>query len=183
MGDKTQVATVALGARFHDVVSVTASAATRGRASPARVTALIERGAVGATDIANLVDRLEAPRAVWVMLPAGRPTEDTDAVLGEALHGGDLVIDGGNSFYRDDIRRTKALAAKGVGYIDVGTSGSVWGLERSYCMMVGGDPELVERIDPILKTLAPGAGHISRTRRPEGSDPHAEEGYIYTISR
>ena len=147
---------------------------------PTSVVALIEGGAVGARDIADLVGRLSRPRAVWVMLPAGKPTEDTVTALCAALHPGDLIIDGGNGFYRDDIRRAKALGTKGVGYIDIGTSGGVWGLERGYCMMVGGDRELVERIHPILKTLAPGAGHISRTRRPKGSDPHAEEGYIHT---
>lgn len=147
--------------------------------NPASVNALIDDGALGASNIADIVVQLKKPRTIWVMLPAGQPTEDMISTLGTALDPGDLIIDGGNSFYRDDIRRSKALSGKGIGYIDVGTSGGVWGLERGYCMMVGGDHEAVAHIDPILKTLAPGAGHISRTRRPDGSDPNAENGYIH----
>ena len=140
---------------------------------------LAEDGASAARDLADLVRQLEPPRAVWVMLPAGGPTEETVKALGEAMQAGDTVIDGGNTFYKDDIRRAAALKAKGVTYVDVGTSGGVWGLERGYCMMVGGEREAVERIDPVLKTLAPGRGDIPRTKRPEGSDPRAEEGYIH----
>jgi 6-phosphogluconate dehydrogenase len=140
---------------------------------------LAKDGADGASDLADLAGRLEAPRAVWVMLPAGGPTEDTVQQLSGVLTAGDIVIDGGNSFYRDDVRRAKALAAKGLAYVDVGTSGGVWGLERGYCMMVGGDKAAVDRLDPILKTLAPGRGDIPRTKRAESSDPRAEEGYIH----
>jgi 6-phosphogluconate dehydrogenase len=113
------------------------------------------------------------------MLPAGGPTDDTIAELGHFLKPGDTAIDGGNTFYRDDIRRAKALAERGITYVDVGTSGGVWGLERGYCMMVGGDKAVVDRLDPILKTLAPGIGEVPRTRRPDGADPRPELGYLH----
>jgi 6-phosphogluconate dehydrogenase len=137
-------------------------------------------GAAGAKDLADLVRQLEAPRTVWVMLPAGEITDETVTALGGLLASGDVIIDGGNTFYRDDIRRAKALKDKGVDYLDIGTSGGVWGLERGYCMMVGGDADQVKRLGPILKTLAPGAGDIPRTKRPDGADPRAVEGYIHT---
>ena len=111
--------------------------------------------------------KLSPPRAVWVMLPAGKITEDTIAELGELAVGtGDAVIDGGNTFYKDDIRRAKALAEKGIAYLDCGTSGGVWGLERGYCMMIGGDKAAVDRLDPIFTALAPGAGAIDKTPGP-----------------
>jgi 6-phosphogluconate dehydrogenase len=140
---------------------------------------VVADGAAAAKDLAGIVAALAAPRAVWVMLPAGGPTEETIAALGELLSDGDVLIDGGNTFYRDDIRRAKALKPKGVVYVDVGTSGGVWGLERGYCMMVGGETAAVDRLDPILKTLAPGLGDVPRTKRPEGADPRAELGYIH----
>jgi 6-phosphogluconate dehydrogenase len=143
------------------------------------VAALKDDGAAGASDLADLTRQLETPRAAWVMLPAGRPTEDTIAQLADLFTKGDTVIDGGNTFYRDDIRRAKSLQSKGLTYVDVGTSGGVWGLERGYCMMVGGETATVQRLDPILKTLAPGIGDIPRTQRAEGSDPRAEQGYIH----
>ena len=143
------------------------------------VDALAKDGATGAKDLKDLVGKLQAPRAVWVMLPAGQPTEETVLALGDLLQAGDTVIDGGNTFYKDDIRRAKALKQKGLTYLDVGTSGGVWGLERGYCMMVGGDTEAFERVEPILKTLAPGMGTIPRTKRAEGTDPRAEYGYIH----
>ena len=146
---------------------------------PKAVATLGEAGAVGAGDLREVAAQLKAPRTVWVMLPAGDPTEQTIDALAGLLEAGDTVIDGGNSFYKDDIRRAKALRTKGLTYVDVGTSGGVWGLERGYCMMVGGDSETVARIDPILKTLAPGLGSIPRNKRPEGADPRAEEGYIH----
>jgi 6-phosphogluconate dehydrogenase len=136
-------------------------------------------GATGAGDAADLVKKLEAPRAVWVMLPAGGPTEDTIAELGGLLEKGDIAIDGGNSFYRDDIRRAKALAQNQIMYVDVGTSGGVWGLERGFCMMVGGDKAAVDRLDPILKSLAPGLGDVPRTKRSNGADPRPELGYMH----
>lgn len=143
------------------------------------VEGLTFEGAAGAVSLAELVRQLRAPRVVWVMLPAGDPTEETITALGGFLREDDILIDGGNSFYRDDIRRAKALKGKGPAYVDVGTSGGVWGLERGYCMMVGGTPQAVERIDPILRTLAPGPGDVARTRRPEGADPRVEQGYIH----
>ena len=140
------------------------------------VDGLAADGAAGAKDLKDLVEKLKAPRAVWVMLPAGHPTEETVTALGEMMAAGDTVIDGGNSFYKDDIRRAKALKHKGLTYLDVGTSGGVWGLERGYCMMVGGALEAFERLEPILKTLAPGLGTIPRTA---GADARAEHGYIH----
>jgi 6-phosphogluconate dehydrogenase len=136
-------------------------------------------GMIGASGLADLVAKLEPPRAVWVMLPAGAVTEGVVADLGDLLGRGDCVIDGGNTFYKDDIRRATALAAKGVAYVDVGTSGGVWGLERGYCMMIGGAKAAVERLDPIFEALAPGPGEISRTPGREGRDPRAEQGYIH----
>ena len=140
---------------------------------------VVAEGAVAARDLAGLVAALAAPRTVWVMLPAGGPTEQTISALGDLLANGDVLIDGGNTFYRDDIRRAAALAPKGVTYLDVGTSGGVWGLERGFCMMVGGEAAAVDRIDPILRTLAPGLGAIPRTKREAGADPRAELGYIH----
>ncbi|MGZ3403977.1 MAG: phosphogluconate dehydrogenase (NAD(+)-dependent, decarboxylating) [Phenylobacterium sp.] len=140
---------------------------------------LAQDGATGVKALEEMVQALKPPRAVWVMLPAGAPTEDTVLALGKLMSAGDTIIDGGNSFYKDDIRRAKALEPSGVTYMDVGTSGGVWGLERGYCMMIGGDEKSVARLDPILKTLAPGAGDIPLTRRPDGADPRAIEGYIH----
>jgi 6-phosphogluconate dehydrogenase len=136
-------------------------------------------GAAPADSLSALVQGLTPPRACWVMLPAGRPTDETVQALGGLLARGDLIVDGGNSFYRDDIRRSKALAEAGVDYADAGVSGGVWGLERGYCLMVGASAAAMERLDPILKTLAPGEGSIPRTQRPDGADPRAELGYIH----
>jgi len=146
---------------------------------PKAVADVTKDGAGAIKDLKNLAQALTAPRTVWVMLPAGAPTDETVAALGDILQSGDTIIDGGNTFYRDDIRRAKALKAKGVAYVDVGTSGGVWGLSRGYCMMVGGEAAAVDRIDPILKTLAPGSGDIPRTQRPKDADPRAVEGYIH----
>ncbi|MGA0601132.1 phosphogluconate dehydrogenase (NAD(+)-dependent, decarboxylating) [Caulobacter sp. KR2-114] len=146
----------------------------------AAVGRLGDDGAGVARDLADLVRQLEPPRAVWVMLPAGAPTEDTIAALAGLLSAGDTVIDGGNTFYKDDVRRAKALREKGLTYVDVGTSGGVWGLARGYCLMIGGDKSVVDRLDPIFRTLAPGAGDIPRTQRPDDADPRAVQGYIHT---
>ena len=143
------------------------------------VSGLAGEGASGAKDLADLVSQLTSPRAVWIMLPAGGPTEETIGDLAKALNRGDTIIDGGNTFYRDDIRRAKMLAQGGLTYVDVGTSGGVWGLERGYCMMIGGDKAVVDRLDPIFETLAPGLGNIPRTKRAAGADPRAEKGYIH----
>jgi 6-phosphogluconate dehydrogenase len=136
-------------------------------------------GAVGAKDLADLVKGLEKPRAVWVMLPAGAITEETINTLTGLLEPGDTIIDGGNTFYKDDIRRGKALAEKKLDYIDVGTSGGVWGLERGYCMMIGGPAETVQRLDPIFLALAPGMGDVERTKERKAGDPRPEQGYMY----
>lgn len=143
------------------------------------VAEIVKAGAVAVKDLKSLADVLKAPRTVWVMLPAGAPTDETVQSLGEILASGDTIIDGGNSFYKDDIRRAKALEPRGVRYVDIGTSGGVWGLERGYCMMVGGEAKAVKRLDPILKTLAPGAGAIPKTKRAKGADPRAVQGYIH----
>ncbi|AMZ70255.1 6-phosphogluconate dehydrogenase [Pseudomonas sp. NFACC48-1] len=140
---------------------------------------LRQDGATGVADLPALVAGLEKPRAVWVMLPAGAPTEDTINVLSELLEPGDVIIDGGNTYYKDDIRRAQALSEKGLSYIDVGTSGGVWGLERGYCMMIGGDAEVVKRLDPLFDSLAPGMGDIPRTRDRKSDDDRAERGYIH----
>ncbi len=140
---------------------------------------LRQEGATGVTDLPALVAGLEKPRAVWVMLPAGAPTEDTINVLSELLEPGDVIIDGGNTYYKDDIRRAQALSEKGLSYIDVGTSGGVWGLERGYCMMIGGGVDVVKRLDPLFDSLAPGMGDIPRTRDRKSDDDRAERGYIH----
>ena len=127
-----------------------------------------------------MVERLgPGPRAVWVMLPSGAITEQAVASLGGLLGAGDIVIDGGNSYFRDDIRRAAKLEPHGIKYVDVGTSGGVWGLERGYCMMIGGDKETVAYLDPILAALAPGVGDIPRTPGREGRDPRVEQGYLH----
>ncbi len=143
------------------------------------VDALVREGAVGSSSLEELVAKLDKPRAAWVMLPAGQPTENTVSELGRLMDQGDIVIDGGNSFYKDDIRRAQALQTRGIHYVDVGTSGGVWGLERGYCMMIGGDTEAVVRLDPIFAALAPGPGNIPRTPGRDGHDPRAESGYIH----
>ncbi|WP_257225648.1 phosphogluconate dehydrogenase (NAD(+)-dependent, decarboxylating) [Pseudomonas sp. ICMP22404] len=140
---------------------------------------LVQEGATGVADLPALVAGLEKPRAVWVMLPAGAPTEDTINALSALLEPGDVIIDGGNSYYKDDIRRAQALSEKGLNYMDVGTSGGVWGLERGYCMMIGGDADVVTRLDPLFASLAPGMGDIPRTRDRKSDDDRAERGYIH----
>jgi 6-phosphogluconate dehydrogenase len=145
----------------------------------AAVKALADEGAMGAVDLEDMVSKLAPPRTVWLMLPAGDATEAVIQQLAGLLGPGDTVIDGGNSFYKDDIRRAQALKAEGLHYVDVGTSGGVWGLQRGYCLMIGGEKGVVDRLDPIFRTLAPGAGEIARTHRPDGADPRAELGYIH----
>src|SRR5689334_1597489 len=140
-------------------------------ARPAAVSELVQSGATGAGDLTQLAARLQQPRAVWVMLPAGEITETTINDLSNLLQQDDIVIDGGNSWYRDDIRRAKALRAKGIHFVDVGTSGGIWGLERGYCMMIGGDHGPVERLDPVFSALAPGMAGIppAEGRAPGGT--------------
>src|SRR5258707_4477952 len=136
-------------------------------------------GAGGSSSLEDLVGKLKAPRAVWVMVPAGGPTEQTVQKLAQHMQAGDVIIDGGNSYFKDDVRRAGQFKSKGIHYVDVGTSGGVWGLERGYCMMIGGPKEAVERLDPIFKTLAPGRGDIPRTPGRGKLGGSAEEGYIH----
>ena len=146
--------------------------------SPKAVEELVEQKAVGSLSLADLVKKLKKPRAVWLMVPAA-VVDKTIADLSPALEAGDTIIDGGNSYYVDDLRRARELASKGVDYVDVGTSGGVWGLERGYCMMIGGPDGAVKRLDPIFKTLAPGAGSIPRTSGRNGDLTTAELGYLH----
>jgi 6-phosphogluconate dehydrogenase len=146
------------------------------------IDAVVKDGAIGASDLDDMRSKLDSPAIFWVMLPAGDPTEQTIATLAEKSAKGDVIIDGGNTFYKDDIRRAKALAEKGIHYVDVGTSGGVWGLERGYCMMIGAPDEAFDLCDPIFEALAPGLGTIPRTPGREGKtneDPRAEKGYIH----
>ncbi len=143
------------------------------------VQALAAEGASPSESVPDLVAKLETPRAAWVMLPAGPVTEEAVTTLGLHMAAGDIVIDGGNTFYKDDVRRAAALRARGIHYVDVGTSGGVWGLERGYCMMIGGDEGAVRRLDPIFASLAPGAGNIPRTPGRDGRDARVEQGYVH----
>ena len=143
------------------------------------VEALAKDGAVAASSIEDLATKLDSPRVFWSMLPDGDPTESTVQALIELAAAGDVIIDGGNSFYKDDIRRVKTCREKNLHYVDVGTSGGVWGLERGYCMMIGGDKPTVDLLDPIFDTLAPGLGAIVRTEGRDGRDERAERGYIH----
>jgi 6-phosphogluconate dehydrogenase len=136
-------------------------------------------GALGAASVEELVERLAPPRAVWVMVPAGAPTEQVVADLGKRMGAGDVIIDGGNSFYKDDTRRASRLRSQGIHYVDVGTSGGIWGLERGYCLMIGGEPEIVRRLDPVFRTLAPGLGTAPRTPGRDALDGTAEHGYLH----
>jgi 6-phosphogluconate dehydrogenase len=146
--------------------------------SPKAVKELIKEKAVGTSALADLVKKLEKPRAVWLMVPAA-VVDKTIADLVPHLESGDILIDGGNSYYVDDIRRAKELASKQISYVDVGTSGGVWGLERGYCMMIGGPDQAVKRLNPIFKTLAPGAGDIARTAGREKIGGTSELGYLH----
>ncbi len=147
--------------------------------NPENVTQLTQEGAGGATSLEDLVNKLTKPRAVWVMVPAGNATEQTVTALAQHLEAGDIVIDGGNSYFKDDVRRAAALRQKKIQYLDVGTSGGIWGLERGYCMMIGGAEPAAKHLDAIFKTLAPGRGEISRTPGREKAGGTAEEGYLY----
>ena len=131
---------------------------------PNTVAALSRDGAIGAKGLDTLVDQLRAPRTIWLMLPAGKITEDTIVQLARLLAPDDILIDGGNTFWKDDIRRAKMLKGRAIHYIDVGASGGVWGLDRGYCMMIGGPKAIVDRLDPIFKALAPGLGNVGSRR-------------------
>src|ERR1039458_10080465 len=144
---------------------------------------LAGEGAGGSTSLEDLISKLTPPRAVWIMVPAGGPTEATVQKLAQHMQGGDAIIDGGNSYFKDDVRRANELKGKGIHYVDVGTSGGVWGIDRGYCMMIGGPQEAVQRLDPIFKTLAPGRGEIPRTpgsKKITGTAAGpSEDGYIH----
>ena len=145
------------------------------------VKGLVGEGATGSVSLDDFVAKLKTPRAAWVMVPAGDPTEKTVQALADRMQAGDTIIDGGNSYFKDDVRRSEQLKTKGIHYVDVGTSGGVWGIDRGYCMMIGGPDEAVQRLDPIFKTLAPGRGDVGRTpgrdKMPGGT---SEEGYIHS---
>ena len=138
-----------------------------------------QAGATGAASLDELIQRLTPPRAVWVMLPAGAATDETVNALAEKMEADDIIIDGGNSHFKDDIRRAKALKSQGLHYVDTGTSGGVWGVERGYCLTVGGEDEAVRRLDPIFRTLAPGEGSVPKTPGREHIKGTAEEGYLH----
>jgi 6-phosphogluconate dehydrogenase len=146
---------------------------------PKQVKALEAEGATGVDSLEALCRQLDPPRAVWIMLPAGAVTEETVTALRGVLEEGDVIIDGGNSYFKDDVRRAVALREKGLHYVDVGTSGGVWGLERGYCLMIGGETETVRRLDPLFKTLAPGKGDAPATPGRESDGGTAEEGYLH----
>jgi 6-phosphogluconate dehydrogenase len=143
------------------------------------VAAIGADGATGTKGLEELVQKLEKPRAIWIMLPAGKVTESTIDALAKLLDRDDVIIDGGNTFWQDDIRRARTLRENGIHYIDVGTSGGVWGLERGYCMMIGGDKAVVDRLNPIFAAMAPGRGDIPRTPSRDGRDPRVEQGYLH----
>ncbi|MEO9190072.1 MAG: NADP-dependent phosphogluconate dehydrogenase, partial [Acetobacteraceae bacterium] len=141
---------------------------------------LAKEGATAVGSLEAAVSALgEAPRAIWVMLPAGQVTEETVERLGSLLEPDDIIIDGGNSYYKDDIRRSKKLVEKRIRYVDCGTSGGVWGINRGYCMMIGGSKETVDHLDPVFSALAPGLGEVTRTPGRDNHDPRAERGYIH----
>src|ERR1700720_3193904 len=141
---------------------------------------LAGEGAGASASLEDLISKLTPPRAIWIMVPAGPPTEITVQKLASHMQAGDAIIDGGNSYFKDDVRRANELKGKGIHYIDVGTSGGIWGIDRGYCMMIGGPDEAVKRLDPIFKTLAPGIGDIQRTPGWEKKTGNtAEQGYIH----
>ena len=146
---------------------------------PKSVQQLASEGATGTTTLDDFVAKLRVPRTAWVMVPAGAATEQVVTDLAARMERGDTIIDGGNSFYKDDVRRMKILKGKGIHYVDVGTSGGVWGIERGYCLMIGGETDVVRRLDPIFKTLAPGMGDVPRTAGREKLPGTAEHGYLH----
>ncbi len=143
------------------------------------VAALTAGGATGGASMDDLVQRLQTPRVVWIMVPAGDPTDQTVTALAERLQAGDTIVDGGNTHFKDDVRRAQALRAKGINYVDVGTSGGVWGAERGYCLMIGGDQHVVQRLTPLFRTLAPGQGAVPPTAALDISRTTAHEGFIH----
>ena len=147
--------------------------------SPDNVRKYVQKKAAGSSSLADFVGKLAKPRAAWVMVPAGAPTENTIAELAKHMEAGDVIIDGGNTHFKDDVRRARELRSNGIHYVDVGTSGGVWGIDRGYCMMIGGPADVVRHLDPIFKTLAPGRGDIPRTPGRDKRGGAAEEGYLH----
>jgi 6-phosphogluconate dehydrogenase len=147
--------------------------------SPARVRELEGEGAAGVASLDELRARLDRPRTAWIMVPAGDPTEQTVSRLATVLERGDAIVDGGNTHFKDDVRRAEMLAPHGIQYVDVGTSGGVWGLERGYCLMIGGHRDAARRLDPVFRTLAPGTAGVSRTPGREARTGTADEGYLH----
>jgi 6-phosphogluconate dehydrogenase len=147
--------------------------------SPDNVKQLAGEGAIASSSLDDFVAKLKPPRVAWLMVPAGDPTEKTVVALSEKMSAGDTIIDGGNSYFKDDVRRSKMLAKKSIHYVDVGTSGGVWGIDRGYCMMIGGPESAVRALDPIFKTLAPGRGEVARTPGREKMPGTAEDGYLH----
>jgi 6-phosphogluconate dehydrogenase len=147
--------------------------------NPESVAKLVDDGASGVATLDDLVALLDKPRAVWVMVPAGPPTEETVAALGRRLDAGDVVIDGGNSYFKDDVRRAGQLGANGIHYVDAGTSGGIWGIERGYCLMLGGETATIRRLDPIFKTLAPGRGNLAPSPGRQTRTSTADHGYLH----
>lgn len=146
---------------------------------PEAIADLVDEGAVAATDVADFAQLLEAPRTVWIMVPAGTITQNVTERLADVLEPGDTIIDGGNSYYRDDLAHAAMLKEKGIHHVDIGTSGGVWGLERGYCLMIGGETRVVSRLDSIFKTIAPGVGAAERTPGGEATPSAAEQGYLH----
>jgi 6-phosphogluconate dehydrogenase len=147
--------------------------------SPEAVSKIAAAGAAGSASIDDLVARLRPPRSVWLMVPAGDPTEQTIDALAQRLQRGDAIIDGGNTYYKDDVRRARTLREQGIQYVDVGTSGGVWGAERGYCLMIGGERDTVERLTPVFQTLAPGRGDIPGTPGVDAAGTTAQDGFLY----
>jgi 6-phosphogluconate dehydrogenase len=147
--------------------------------NPETVESFASEGATGADDLRDFIGKLQSPRAVWLMLPAGEITENTMTEIASMLEAGDIIIDGGNSNFKDDIRRANLLQERGIRYLDVGTSGGVWGAERGYCLMIGGDETAFKHTEPIFKTLAPGMSSIAESRGRENLESTASEGYLY----
>lgn len=151
--------------------------------NPDNVRQIEAEGAIAARSIEDLVVKMEKPRSIWIMVPAGAATEQTVDTLSIFMSGGDTIIDGGNSHFKDDVRRARSLSEKGIHYVDVGTSGGIWGAERGYCLMIGGEKEVFEHLSPIFRTLSPGRGEIERTHgrelNPENLSATAENGYLY----
>jgi 6-phosphogluconate dehydrogenase len=148
--------------------------------NPDNVSNMAKEGSIASSSLDDFVSKLGKPRIAWVMVPAGDATEKTVQALASKMQAGDIIIDGGNSNFKDDVRRARELREKGIHYVDVGTSGGVWGLERGYCMMIGGPPDVFKQLDPIFKTLAPGKGEISKTPGRDKVGGTAEDGYIHT---